>query len=558
LLCVLRLASVAGCGGGNKSATVPADEPTKAPAIELADIPEEVLARVGDRTISNQQLFSRIGKAPKAAPKDVLDVLINESVLADKAKTLGFDTNPQVVAAADAARRKVARRLLEEELTSTVTIGEETLTNLFHTLHDTADLSALVLATEEQATSALERLNGGAKLADEAKHSLDRAKRPDGELGTRMRGQLDPAVADTVFSAPLGEFVGPVQTKLGWQVLRVNQRTIGDDALFEKKRPQLIRFAEKSLAREVRAHFLQGLRADHPVELDLAFLDQTEKRTTASAEELEHVVATSHGRPLRYRAVFQQLLAVSRGRASSHTSGPGMKRSLALELIDLELLADAAIERGFGDAPAAVAAAERAERAAMTATYAAQLRSQAIQVTPVQVEAYYKENASAFERPARRSVAHILVRQAELAKQLHKQLVGGGDFAELALEYSIDSSSARNGGEVGELADDRLRAIATAGEPALAKAIASATPGQITKPVKGNAGWHLIRISNYQPASPIPFDEVRARLTTELQARQANRALTKHITALRAQATIAVEAAAVERAERHIEQARVH
>ncbi|WP_133131160.1 peptidylprolyl isomerase [Legionella yabuuchiae] len=93
-------------------------------------------------------------------------------------------------------------------------------------------------------------------------------------------------------------------------------------------------------------------------------------------------------------------------------------------------------------------------------------------------------------------VRHILVKPAssmtadEAKKQItniYQQLKSGKDFAVMAKQYSLDATSAINGGDLGWVTADEL-------VPQFAKAMDALPLKTISKPVKSPFGWHLIEV----------------------------------------------------------------
>lgn len=93
-------------------------------------------------------------------------------------------------------------------------------------------------------------------------------------------------------------------------------------------------------------------------------------------------------------------------------------------------------------------------------------------------------------------VRHILLKQApsmtagDAEKQianLYQQLKSGKDFALMAKQYSLDSASAVNGGDLGWVVPDEL-------VPQFADAMNALPLHVVSKPVKSPFGWHLIEV----------------------------------------------------------------
>ena len=112
---------------------------------------------------------------------------------------------------------------------------------------------------------------------------------------------------------------------------------------------------------------------------------------------------------------------------------------------------------------------------------------------------------------------HILVADEATAKEIIKQLDGGGDFAAIAKEKSTDPSAKENGGDLGYFKKDAM-------VPEFAEAAWTITPGTYGKdPVKSQFGYHVIFVVDKRTAPP-SFEEKQADIRQQL-ARDAVTAL---------------------------------
>jgi parvulin-like peptidyl-prolyl isomerase len=82
-----------------------------------------------------------------------------------------------------------------------------------------------------------------------------------------------------------------------------------------------------------------------------------------------------------------------------------------------------------------------------------------------------------------------------LANELRQRIVDGEDFATLAQEYSDDTSSAVNGGDLGWFGRGAM--VAPFDEAAFGLEI-----GQVSEPVKTDFGYHLIEVTAKDAARP--------------------------------------------------------
>lgn len=82
---------------------------------------------------------------------------------------------------------------------------------------------------------------------------------------------------------------------------------------------------------------------------------------------------------------------------------------------------------------------------------------------------------------------HILVKDKKTAEEVKAKLDKGGDFAKLAKEYSTDTGSAANGGDVGWFGTGEM-------VPEFEKAALKMKKDEISEPVKSEYGYHIIQL----------------------------------------------------------------
>lgn len=148
--------------------------------------------------------------------------------------------------------------------------------------------------------------------------------------------------------------------------------------------------------------------------------------------------------------------------------------------------------------------------------------AQDIEVTAQQVAEYYDANQARFGKAERREVAHIMLESeaenAEIAAKagsLLTELQNGADFAELAKTHSADTFSAENGGALGELVAGQM-------DPAFeAAGFALTQQGQLSEVIKSEFGYHIIKLTTFEPAVTQPLNEVRAEIEALIRQEQA-------------------------------------
>jgi foldase protein PrsA len=141
-------------------------------------------------------------------------------------------------------------------------------------------------------------------------------------------------------------------------------------------------------------------------------------------------------------------------------------------------------------------------------------------VTADQARAFYNSNIAQYTVPkgsTTRNIAHILVATKAAALKIEKQLQHGANFATLAKQYSTDTGSAQNGGQL------CMSKSGTAGPcqqmvAPFAKVAWKLKTGQISPPVHSQFGWHVIKAVGpiMKGAYTQPFSLVQVTITQNL------------------------------------------
>ncbi|HET8542455.1 MAG TPA: peptidyl-prolyl cis-trans isomerase [Anaeromyxobacter sp.] len=513
----------------------------------LAARAEPVIARVGGVAITRADLASRAGDGRDEGT--ALRAMIEEALLSQEASRLGLPGDPEVKAAIEGQRSRLAEEAFTEaEISTAVKIAEEDLRGMYHDTADSARLVLVKVATAEDALAIVERVRAGADLAAEAHRSLDpRAAAARGDTGVMLRAQMDPALAKAVFGARVGELVGPLQLSLGWAVARVVEKRVGDDAGFESKRASLLDHARRQGTTFARRHFLSHLSKSAKVDIDKQFLDGLGSRIEGSPAEMAHRVATVNGRVLRYRDIVGDVRRVAGGGAG-HLSGPAVKSQIVETVVDSWILQQEALRRGFGESAYVKRALPPLERSILAAAMTERIRAEVPPPRDPEIREYHERNSARFVQPASRTCAHLVVKSRADADRAIARIRRGESFADVARAVSMDAQTARAGGDLGTVTDGQIDALAGAGgSPALAAAIRETPPGRPSGPAQSRSGWHVIQCGPVTPAHPTPLEQVRDAIVQNLREDRFQVALAARIRDLRARAAIEIDEAGLAR-----------
>jgi parvulin-like peptidyl-prolyl isomerase len=133
----------------------------------------------------------------------------------------------------------------------------------------------------------------------------------------------------------------------------------------------------------------------------------------------------------------------------------------------------------------------------LVSTY--EFQNENIPVSDEEINAYYQEHQEEFKADPTANLSYVFFEKKpgqadeEEAKQrlleIKEEIGQGEDFAEMALDYSEDNASAKNGGDLGWFGKGMM--VAAFEETAF-----SLEPGEISDPVQTPFGWHLIKVED--------------------------------------------------------------
>jgi parvulin-like peptidyl-prolyl isomerase len=181
-----------------------------------------------------------------------------------------------------------------------------------------------------------------------------------------------------------------------------------------------------------------------------------------------------------------------------------------------------------------------------------------VHITDTQVKKFYEDKKESFHRPESFRARHIFVpyvpfdvventppeemkekageyRAASKKKidEVYGKVKAGGNFPELAKEYSDDAGSAVKGGDL----DFMYKGVF---DPMFDKAVADLKVGETSSIVETEFGYHIIQLMETKPADYAPFADVKESIQKHLFMTEAQKLVGRYIEALRKKADIIV------------------
>jgi peptidylprolyl isomerase len=164
-----------------------------------------------------------------------------------------------------------------------------------------------------------------------------------------------------------------------------------------------------------------------------------------------------------------------------------------------------------------------------------------------EVKRVYEAEKDRLQMPKRYELSQIFIaadedkasaqkRAAEIAAKAKDR---PADFGTLAKANSNDAASAARDGKLGWLAEESIA-------PEIRKGVVGLSKGQISAPIEGRSGYHVIKVDDVRDAGVAPFDEVKAELTNLLRNRRMALNRESHVASLLERQPVSVNELALE------------
>ncbi len=288
--------------------------------LRAGEIINRILVYVNSRIITQSQFDARIeqtqreaGSPPNAAKgeemkKSVMEELVNEALLEDRAKELDLVTSDAEIEdqikrlkeqnsvmtdedfqkalaqsgltidrLRDQLRRTVTlQRVVGREVNSKVDLSDDALRLIYEREKETwrvpekAHLAEILVSNGDDSAGAARRakeasdlIKGGAKFEAVVKDYSDGAtKSRGGDLGIVAKGELTAEIDKAVFSLPVGSVSDPIGTKFGWHLVKVIEKIPVSYKPFADVKAELLKREQDTQFQKKLAEYLDKLKHD--------------------------------------------------------------------------------------------------------------------------------------------------------------------------------------------------------------------------------------------------------------------------------------------------------
>ena len=201
------------------------------------------------------------------------------------------------------------------------------------------------------------------------------------------------------------------------------------------------------------------------------------------------------------------------------------------DMINEQLIYKEALKRGINREPEVKELVNEAKRKIVIAKLM-EVEVKKSAVTEDKIKEFYQIHKDDFVTPLKLRASHIMVDTEAEANEVLQKLKEGGDFAQLAKQYSKDPSKDR-GGDIGYFIKGQLM-------PELEEICFKLQLEQTSDIIKTKLGYHIIKLTDRIEPRTVELSEVRDAIEKELKDSAQQRMLDELVKNLRSKAHVKI------------------
>jgi len=120
------------------------------------------------------------------------------------------------------------------------------------------------------------------------------------------------------------------------------------------------------------------------------------------------------------------------------------------------------------------------------------------------------------------------------SQKVLEKITEGSDFAEMAMEYSEDTSTRKEGGDLGYFRKGELL-------PALEKEASRLQVGEVSGLIRTELGFHILKLLDRKGGAPAPFEEIKEKVEADYYEQEMAKALQQFLSKLKEKSIIEIK-----------------
>jgi peptidyl-prolyl cis-trans isomerase C len=218
--------------------------------------------------------------------------------------------------------------------------------------------------------------------------------------------------------------------------------------------------------------------------------------------------------------------------------GPNGRQRFLDELIKREILYQEALKKGLDKDPVYQRKLEDFKKMNMVGLLLEREIESKTKISDKEVRDYYEQHKEEFAPITQVRLSHIVMNKEEEAQKILERLKKGEDFAQIAKNNSLDTASAKKGGDLG---------FFTRGDipQEFGSIVVRLKTGEVSEPIKTKSGYEIVKVTDKKVGQVIEFEKIKNLISQNLLAERQKKSFDSYIEGLRKKYNVEITKEAV-------------
>jgi peptidyl-prolyl cis-trans isomerase C len=480
-------------------------------------------------------------KEGKLDPNHVLNALVEKTLMAQKAKSMGLDSSLDNKEHLNRFKEKLLVNIFVQKwFDPKVHIKDEEVQRAIPEYQKKEILFARIsVLKEDEAWEIKKKLNQGEDFSNLARlHSIgiDAENGGVGDFLSPHRGIYHKNVIEVIFNLPIGEVSTPQKIREGYALFK----PIEERPLNSAEMEQVMHYQRSLLSRERKNILIREFLEEAKKERNVIIHHETIKRIPSQKGSHEStffnpILVRGEGIEIHWRD-FKETLPKSIAKDKKEIwEDPNLLNGILETMTNKRLMVLEARKAGFEKDPDLKKELNRFEQDLLGRQLMVYEIEKKLAVTKEECRKYYQENLIRFFEPEMVRASHILLKDKEKAKEILSKLKNGEEFAALAERSSEYKMTSGKGGDMGYIKSGESGMGTKFDQVAFSLKI-----GEISELVETPFGYQIVTITDRKPGRTIPFEEVQNKIRQELINEKRKVLFDEYLKSLRKEAKVII------------------
>jgi foldase protein PrsA len=433
-------------------------------------------------------------------------------------------------------RRELLKQLYNEKIMNKISISDKDIESFFNKYGGEVQAGHILVADSSLAESLYTAIKNGVEFEKLAKDFSQDPLSADkgGSMGYVSYGRFEDEFQNAIFSMKLGEISRPIQSRNGWHIAKVFDKIKNTPADLEKDKSKYRELVHQYKQKTMVRDFIEDVRSEYDYKINTANFDLLKRKaeeskasktkqpglpssayldsTLFSDSELKLNIIDYDGGGITIND-YLELMKGYRPQRAPEFNDTGKMNDILEGMAMPALLERMAYKEGIDKTEAFKADWGYLQGSDLMQQMKNKIQGQAGPVTEEEIIKYYNEHRQDFFMPDQIRASALAVKTREEASELLKRAVGGANFYQLAVKYSVDKKTGSQGGDLNFFTIARYTPIYNAAE--------KMEKNQLGGPVEMDGNWWIFKLTDRILKRPKELDLVRADITNRVSIEKA-------------------------------------